>query len=92
MIPDLFDIVKGLEEGRYSQEQALNWINIHIQDAWNKEHDQERRRRLFEEVALAFLHNPAYNHIDEWNWSNVSGHVEILISKADAFATKTKED
>lgn len=92
MIPDIFDIVAGLQDGRFTQEQAVNWLNQHMQSYYDKEHDQERRRRVFDQYVLRLVGTPGEEeNLARWNWEIIHAHVEILLSESERFASKEKE-
>lgn len=57
MIPTIEDILLKLQKGDISLDQAIHWIEIHLNDQRTEQQfiDQDRRRRVFEQVALDTL-------------------------------------
>lgn len=81
MIPTIEDILRGLQTGNYSLEQGIHWVEIHLNDQRSEQqyHDQEQRRRVFVEVALAN---------DKATMSWIAEKAEAILSESERFATK----
>ena len=50
----------------------------------------DRRRRLFEEYVLRMIpgRDGDEENLEYWQWDIISKEVDLIISQADAFATK----
>lgn len=86
MIPDVYDVLLGLSEGRYTLQQAIGWIEIHINDQKDEQQfqEQQRRREMFEKVALTYLTNET--SLTQGFEKACSEEVELILSAADKFA------
>jgi len=89
MIPDVYDVLLGLSEGRYTLEQAIGWIELHINDQKDEQQyqEQQRRREMFEKVALMFERVALTNfNGDVPDITIIRKIADKILSDADKFA------
>lgn len=87
MIPTIEEILNGYASGLYTLESAMNWLEHHIQSAYEKESEVERYRRIFEQAAIAYI-TPHQQLTDEVLVSWARHTTDAIVSEGDKIVFK----